>query len=108
MPGPMEIFLNQFAGYSSGDFLQFINAVVARVNLDAALTAAERNVHDGTFVRHQCQAMTSSLVYLIAETDTAFARSFVLAVLYPVSFDNFNGPAIFLRGTSFDKHCYRL
>ena len=94
-----KILFNQFRSISTGDLLQFIFAVFSGIDLDTTLGSSKRYINNGAFVGHQAgQGHHFILIHFITESDTPFAGRFVMTMLHPVSFDDFNIAIVPLYG----------
>ena len=66
-----KTLLGKLEGEATSNFLQFIVAVVAGVDLNSGLGTAKRHIHTGTFECHQSrQSLHLVNVHLIRITDT--------------------------------------
>ena len=96
-----ETLLDQFVGVTAGDSLELAHRVPAAVDLDSALSAAERDVDDGALECHQGgKGHYFVLGNTAAEPDSALGREFVLAVLGPPRLDYFDRPVVTLQRKS--------
>jgi hypothetical protein len=91
------------------DLLQFKRTVIARIHADTTFCATKWHIYDSTFIRHQSgKRHHLILVNFFAKAYAAFARSFVMRMLDPVRFDNFNGAIVTAdREISSDRQHYK-
>ena len=89
--GAEEILLGQLMRVAAGDALQLVEGIIFRLDPDAALRAAERDVDDGAFVGHQRRERHHLFfIHLGAVANAALHRQLVVAVLDAPRVNDFN------------------
>ncbi len=80
--GADEVLLHQLVRVAPRDALELLDGVLLRIDLDAALGAAVRHVHDRALVGHERrQGHHLLLVHVRRVADAALGRQLVMAVL---------------------------